>query len=33
MDTEIVNAIKNKTELWNKVNRLIIKPFFNISMK
>lgn len=33
MDADIINSIKNKSQLWSKVNRLIIKPFYTLSLK
>ncbi len=32
-DDDIINAIKNKSEIWNKVSRLILKPYEAISNK
>ncbi len=26
-DEDIINAIKNKSEIWNKISRLILKPY------
>ena len=26
-DEEIVNAIKSRSEIWNKISRLVLKPY------
>jgi|LakMenEpi03Aug12_release.lakeMendotaPanAssembly.Ray.scaffolds.fasta_scaffold3018767_2 hypothetical protein len=32
-DDDIINSIKNKSDIWNKISRLILKPYEAISMK
>jgi len=32
-DDDIINAIKGKSEIWNKISRLILKPYESIAMK
>jgi hypothetical protein len=32
-DDDIINSIKSKSDIWNKISRLILKPYEAISMK
>ncbi len=32
-DDDIINSIKSKSDIWNKISRLILKPYEAIAMK
>lgn len=32
-DEEIVNAIKSRSEIWNKISRFILKPYETTNFK
>lgn len=32
-DEDIINAIKAKSDIWNKISRLILKPYEGINIK
>lgn len=32
-DDDIINSIKSKSDIWNKISRLILKPYEATSMK
>ncbi len=32
-DEDIINAIKIKSDIWNKISRLILKPYEAINIK